>query len=323
MKNNKIATLTLTGALALSLTACGDNAAAPSPEATPTAIPEAAVTVAPSPARETKALSFPANFSLSVPDAYQDLLTVESLEPDSENDGLFLKVFEKASVEAGEKQHPGEDWGDGWLFSLGVVDEDTLRELSCFDMSGVQPVADMGDGHYIVYYHPTDVRLTREGEITDADMAQWSAVSEWAATVPASVPEQTGYAPYTRTNTDLDMYWNRMLYMPGEIRYTLSSLDYGIDLEPREDVDSVPYLEKLLDGLTVERWEDEDGKFPEGEYTVLNFPEENRWFGFSVADGNIVKENMGDYEIVYRLTYENGTTVAGDVLREWCAALAA
>lgn len=323
MKPKNLLTMTLAGVLTLSLVACGGNTAStPAPTAAPSATPaveSAAPSATPAPTQAPEDATFHMNFTLPVPEEYQDLLKIESVEPTDENRGLFLEVYEKASVEAGAKQHPGEDWGDGWLFSLGVMDEASLRELSCDDMSGVRPLGQMEDGSYMVYYHPTDVRIAREGDITEADTAQWTALNEWAATVPDTVIRESGVAPYTRTNTSLDMYLNRMMYRP-ETRYSFSSLEYGVELMPKESVDSAAYLEKLTDGLKVE-WL-EDGEFPDGQYTVLKFLEDDVWFAFADADGNMVKQVVGDYETVYRLTYENGTTVAGDVLREWCAALA-
>ena len=96
-------------------------------------------------------------------------------------------MTEKASYEAGQKLHPGEDWGDGWLFSIVRIGEDELGKLMMWDMSGIDAFAREQSGDYLLLLRPTDVRFLPNGEDDEARMDQWEAMQDWTW---ASMPER-------------------------------------------------------------------------------------------------------------------------------------
>jgi hypothetical protein len=100
---------------------------------------------------------------------------------------LLFTVTEKASYEAGQKLHSGEDWGDGWLFSIARISEDELGKLMMWDMSGVDAFAREQSGDYLLLLRPTDVRFIPNGENDEARMQQWEAMQDWTW---ASMPER-------------------------------------------------------------------------------------------------------------------------------------
>ncbi len=262
-------------------------------------------------------------FKLPIPAEYADLVTV--VKEEDPNGIVLFSVSETASVEAGELQHPGEDWGDGWLFSLGRVSEGRLHEMQCYDMSGTTPFAKDG-GTYYVLYRPTDVRICRDGDITDEDMQQWSALCDWAyVRAPEDMTRENGLTAYSCSNTDVDIYLSNIAY--GEdVTYSLASLDFGGDIEA-PGFDGAPYAKRLLDGVVFEPLYDTEA--PDGEYIVLNVTADVMYsdsvrFDFFSADGNCIREVFPDgYEVIYRATYADGKTVARDIMAEWCAAAAA
>jgi len=259
--------------------------------------------------------------TLTIPEEYAGLVIAEA--PENDEFGYLFTVSEKASVEAGQLQHPGEDWGDGWLFSIGRVDEETLHTLLCGDMFGAHLFAADGESYYLAYY-PTDVRIVREdysilGDPDSEDWQQWSALTEWARTVPETfLEENEGLTPSARGNSDVDVYLSRIAYLEDE-HYSLAYLSHG-ELDPA-GTDPLPYVDRLLDGADFTYTEDEA---PDGEYVVLNLIDEEVRLDFFLAEGNYVREVYGDgYEILFQGTYADGETVASDIMLEWYDALAA
>ena len=255
---------------------------------------------------------------LTVPSEMRELVIVNTDEPD-----LLFSVYEKASVEAAERIRAAEggtdpgNTGEGWLFGIERVDEARLHELLCFDMSGVEVFARTADGGAYLYRHPTDVRLVRDGDdaYSDADLKAWAAATEWASGMPEKFIEENGLTAYRRSNTGLDMVLSRILYR-GDVRYELTSLAHGtFTPDPAE---SVPYLEARA-ALSYERAD--PSETPDGEYIVLNLPDENTRFDFFFGgDGSYVREVRGEYEDLYRA--EDGADVISPV-RDWYTAVAA
>ncbi len=257
---------------------------------------------------------------LSVPEEYADLLVVDT--PEDDVAGILFVVSEKASVEAGKIVHPGEDWGDGWLFSIGRANEEWVHEQLCGDMSGREIFARAENGDYYIFYTPTDVRLMREDDdylMDEETIQQWTTLNEWAATVPETfLNENKGLTPYAHTNTDLDIYLSCIAYKE-DTNYSIDYLTNGA-LDPRA-VDKTPYITRLLDGVTFEMVDEEA---PDGEYIVLNLPDDNLRFDFFFGGGgNYVREVYGNgAELLYKATYADGATVANQVMEEWYNALA-
>ena len=107
---------------------------------------------------DTKMLSVQ-GLHIPVPAVYSDQLVIQ--KPEGRDDGTFLTVSEKASIDAASDDD-GSNEGAGWLFSLAKISEETLRQLLCQDMSGMEVFAYDTDGNYYTYNHPTDVLYMRE-----------------------------------------------------------------------------------------------------------------------------------------------------------------
>ena len=292
----------------LTLSACGGTSDAPAPEETRSA-GEAVDLVT----YENDGLT------LSVPTEYDGLLEVKT--PEDSQEGTLFSVSELASLEAGQKLHPGEDWGDGWLFGIQRIDEDALHEMLCYDMSGAVPFAGDESGNYYVFCHPTDVRFVRESYDIDPeseDFRQWSALNEWAWEIQGPFASENGLMLCSFSNTSVDMVLNQLAYL-GEEPYTLGGAAYGT-LEPGR-VDKDPYLDQLLDGVSFTMADSEE--VPDGEYIILDLPQAGEELDFFLADdGNLVRELYDGEVTLYRATYEDGQTSAAQVMNEWYEALA-
>ena len=310
--------LALTGALALSLAACSGSAGStPAPAATP-APAVSAQPAAPTPVETADAgeLDLPGGLTLTVEPELAHKLVVE---PGKAGEDVLVSVSERASVEAGQKLHPGEDWGSGWLFSLRAVDEDTLHQLRCGDMSGDEVLAADGKGTYYLFSHPTDVRVEREGDLSQEDLQEWSMLNEWAAQAARDFVSDNGLTPCRMSNSDVDICLNRVCYM--DEPYVLASLEFGGEMEQADGFDPTDYLRRLTEGV-VYTWEDR-AEAPDGEYVIVKVPGMDTRFDFFAADGNLIRETYGEGNVQFwRAEFADGKTVAGDVVNQWCAALA-
>ena len=249
-------------------------------------------------------------YRLTLPEEYAELLLTQT---EGLENGMLFSVSEKASVEAGEKNHPGEDWGAGWLFSIGAMTEAELNQALCYDMSGREVFAQDGNGTYYLIYHPTDVRIEREGDITDADMEQWSTLNNWAfEQVPAAfIAENAGLTAASRGNSELETWLNRAAWLEGET-FTLTTLDYGT-VTP-DAASAAAHLPAILEGLTVE-WQ--DGEAPDGEYLVMTFPEEDVRIDFFKGNHDVVRiVTGGSFETLYHCTYASGESLY-DRMQAW------
>ena len=278
--------------------------------------------VAPRPGGEETQIYENGGVRLRIPLEYDELLVIET--PQNNPAGILFSVAEKASVEAAKAQ--GYD-NAGWLFSIGTITEDALHEALCYDMSGAEVFAKNTDGQYpadmryYMYYHPTDVGFVRESyDDIDDDMAQWTTLNEWAATVPdIFLADNPGLTPEKHGNTSLDMYLARIAYMDS-VNYTLSAPEYGS--MGGSGFDASRYAERLTNGVTFEPAN--NAETPDGEYIVLSFPEDDVRFDFFLMEGreNYVRQVWsGDNEQLYKAVYAKGTTKASAVMSEWYNAL--
>lgn len=266
--------------------------------------------------------------TLVVPEQYAELVIVESNDGEVPANGELFSVSERASYEAGLADGHDESWGDGWLFSIGIVDEAAFHEMLCRDMSGAYPFAVDSNGSYFMLYSPTDVRFYRkdldwsklEGS---PDLAQWQALCEWAGGVPDSfVAANPGLTPVSYGNTELDMALANAAYRK-DTHYNISTTEFG-PLEPKAEVDPTPYVERLMKGCAVDYLQNVPA--PDGEYVVLNVNGFGR-FDFFRMEGkeNYVRRVWGENganEQLYRLSYANGAVKASEVMQEWYDALA-
>ena len=256
---------------------------------------------------------------LEIPAEYQDLLITQTFPNDPEKP-LFT-VSEKASVEAGKANGYDEEAGPGWLFSIERVSEEKAKEMMCGDTSGADLFATDKDGNYYVFAHPTDVRLEREGDMTNEDLKQWTMLNDWAASVKDTfVKDNPELTAAKITNTEVDIALARIAYQD-DVFYTLSTTEYG----PKDGqaVDPSEYLELLRTNVTFEHTDEEA---PDGEYVVLNFPKEETRFDFFKAEGKenyvrMVRYGDYEYETLYKGEYENDAVKASKVMQEWYDAL--
>ena len=85
----------------------------------------------------------------------------------------------------------------------------------------------------------------------------------------------------------------------------------------------------MTNGATYEGIELAENEVPDGEYVVLNFPDENIRYDFFFAEGqeNIIRQVNGEeggeqYEYFYKVTFEDGTSKASEIMNEWYHAIA-
>ena len=255
--------------------------------------------------------------TLSIPAAYADRLNTE-LPADAPADALFT-VAEQASIDAAAaKGYDGA--GAGWLFAIGRISEDEARQLLCGDMTGREIFAKDGENNYFLFLRPTDVRFERETtEQMIADSDVWAELNEWAVAAKDRFIEDNGLTAVHYGNSLLEIGLNRAAYATG-VNYTLSTTAYG-PLEPVESVDAAACVAAALDGLCVEYAEPE--KSPDGEYIVLNFPDDGERFDFFRADGNLVRRVTENGETWFRTAYPDGETRILDAMEDWYDALAA
>lgn len=310
MMNKAMFGLALAAAMVLSLAACGTKEA-------PAALPE----------QGKEHVYESGGMKLAVPSKYDTLVNV-TMAGEVGKDGILFTVAEKASVEAAKKQGAAED-GAGELFEIGRVSESELNARRCYDMSGQEVFARDGDGNYYIYYHPTDVRFTREsyegvGDESNEDWKQWSKLNEWAnnSVRVAFVAANSGLSAVSYGNTDLDMFLARAAYASGE--------SYMIEMPERDSlvpngVDAAPFVERLTRDASFETANSSDT--PKGEYATLRFPNEDYRFDFFLtSDGESYIRQIWNNEqntMLYKAQYYDGTTRAFDVVKEWYDALAA
>ena len=325
-------------ALVLSMAACGNSAAsdagksaeAPAAEAQaeqeteaaePAEAAEAEVKEAEEPGVETTYEN--GGFKMTVPAEVANKVIVET--PVDSDDGILFEVSEKASVEAAKAK--GSDYdGIGWLYAIGVRDEESFRKMLCSDMSGEEPIGYDADGNYYVFFHPTDVRYERETpEQMQADQDQWTQVVEWGNTMKDKfLEENAGITKFNWSGTVLEAYLARTAY-DKEAVYTLSTLEFAADgvLEPNENVDAEKYFKLMTEDATYEVIDDQD---IDGEYVVLNFPEDEVRFDFFYGEDNdrknLIRQVWGDYEQIYKVTFADETKSANDIMDAWARELA-
>ena len=256
---------------------------------------------------------------LAVPGVYDNLVLTKVLE--SDEGGRLFTVSEAASIAGAWFQHD-RDEGAGWLFAIGRVGESRLHEMLCGDMSGAAVFAKDTKGNYYVFYHPTDVRYVRQdADAMRRDAEQWTELNGWARReVQPTFVRDNGLSVETYDNSSVSMALARAAYKSGTV-YTVSTTQYGPLAS--EEVDAVPYVERLIRGATYKTVD--LSEMPDGEYVVLNFPEEKIRYDFFKMRGkeNYIREVHGDgSEILYEAAFADASTKAGAVMQRWYNELA-
>ena len=312
-KTKLFLSLALAALLLISCAACAQNTTPP--VSSGSNLTPAETTPAETPAGNGDADFSSGGYTLTVPQEIKDLVAVDTQNLEG---GMLFSVSEIASVEAAEKNGYGADSGLGWLCGVAKVTTDELHELLCGDMSGRDVFAQDEDGNFFLLCRPTDVRIEREGQITDADMQQWSKLNAWVTDVLPTdfINSNGGLYRAWRGNSELEIYLNRIAWT--DVNYYLTSLDKG-QVDPTK-LDKAPYVEDLLKDPNVE-WL--DGEAPDGEYLVLTFPEEDVRIDFFSADYDVVRiVTSGEYENLFRVTYSEGLSI-GERMRAWYGDLVA
>ena len=84
----------------------------------------------------------------------------------------------------------------------------------------------------------------------------------------------------------------------------------------------------MTSGAKYESIELTDAEKPDGEYVVLNFPDDENRYDFFLAEGseNIIRlvtgpEDGEQYEYYYKVTFADGTSKASEIMHEWYNAI--
>lgn len=264
------------------------------------------------------------NYKITVPAELADKITVET--PADNDDGVIFDCYETKSVEAA-KGTDHENLSPGWLFAIALRDEASTRQILSSDYPGQAPIAKAEDGTYFIYNHPTDVRYERATpEEMEKDQDEWTAACEWADSVRKSFAADNGLTKIYYNDTQIEADLARAAF-DENAKYTISTTEFG-PLEPK-DVDPVAFYERLTNGATYESIDLAENEVPDGEYVVLAFPEGNIRYDFFLAEGqeNIIRQVVGaegeeQYNYFYKVTFEDGTSKASEIMNEWYHALA-
>ena len=258
---------------------------------------------------------------LLVPAIYDDLLYTKIFKEDAE--GRLFSVTEAKSVVDAWLQNERES-GPGWLFSIGMVGEERLHQLLCGEMSGAEVFAKDSRNRYFIFYHPTDVRFVRKDTDTmRRDQQLWTDLNEWASldVKYEFIQNNKGLVKERFDNSSVSMYLARAAYsVEPKVNYTVSTNQFGPLYS--ESVKAAPFVERLIRNATYEMVD--NNLTPDGQYVVLNFPDEKIRFDFFKLGDNYVREVHDDgYELLYKITFEDGVTKASSVMQQWYDQLAA
>ena len=270
---------------------------------------------------------------IPVPEEYMDLLVITT--PEKDENGMLFRFNEKLSVETQKAIAKAEGKGEydgyeeaGWLFDIRKLTPDQVKELLCGYKTGRELFARDSEGNGYVFCHPTDVRVVREDYSVLQDPEDpWGILNGWKAAIPDRIvsmnPDLTAES---HSDTDFDIYLAQIAYA-GKTDYTLTKLDYAMNppMEPRDDFDPTPYLDRLINGVTFEYSRDQES--PSGEYVVLNFPNDKVRFDFCFGEKNLVRQvrdpgEEDERETIYEATFTDGESTVNDIMNEWCDALA-
>ncbi len=154
-------------------------------------------------------------------------------------------------------------------------------------------------------------------------MARWSELNEWAYSVKNTfVSETDDLTAVTYDNSSPAILLSRAAYLDG-IGYSFSTLEY-VEHGPLEpaDVDAAPYVERLIRNAKYEYVDTENT--PDGEYIVMDFPDEDMRLDFFRTDVNLVRMSDGEGENpqLFKAALAEGEAPATDIAQEWVDALA-
>ncbi len=199
MKRTVTALLALCMLLCMLLAGCAKKTDAPvAPATPPEPVPPPSAPAPQAPKDDGAKIYAVDGLEVPVPAEYADLIVADTeLEAWDKHWEPLISFAEKESVEQGKRAHPDEDWGDGALCTLVRLDRIGFEKWISEDGTGTDLFArDDADNYYLVA-HPTDVRLFREsGEYDDETIKAWTALNEWAGTLPEAVIARNGLTAY-------------------------------------------------------------------------------------------------------------------------------
>ena len=263
-------------------------------------------------------------YKLSVPGELADKITVEA--PDLNDDGVIFSAYETKSVEAAEAKGQG-NLGYGWLFTITERNEEEAHKVMVDAYGGQQPIAVTADGVYLIFNNPTDVRYERATvEDMDKDQGEWTAACEWANSIMKNFAKENGLTVIGFNNTLAESALAKAAF-DKEANYTISTTEHG-PLAPN-GVDPLPFYEKMTKGALYENVDVAENEVPDGEYVVLAFPDEQVRYDFFFAEGseNLIRTVQGpegeeQYTFFTKVTFEDGTSKASEIMHEWYDAIA-
>ena len=263
-------------------------------------------------------------YKLSVPGELADKITVEA--PDLNDDGVIFSAYETKSVEAA-KAKGNDNLGYGWLFTITERNEEEARKMMIDAIGDQQPIAVTADGVYLIFNHPTDVRYERATvEDMDKDQGEWTAACEWANSIMKNFAKENGLTVIGFNNTLAESALAKAAF-DKEANYTISTTEHG-PLAPN-GVDPLPFYEKMTKGALYENVDVAENEVPDGEYVVLAFPDEQVRYDFFFAEGseNLIRtihtpEGGEEYTSFTKVTFEDGTSKASEIMNEWYKAIA-
>ncbi len=242
---------------------------------------------------------------LEIKPKINELVAVEVPENDAQ--GLLFSVTEKASREAADYD------GAGWLFSIAKISEAELHERLCRDMTGQEVFAKDAEGNYYIYYHPTDVRYfraTTEEMMRDQD--QWTMLCRWAEDMRYSLLDSNGLEYVSYDDSEVSMLVARAAWGEG-VNATLSTTEYGP--VPIAGVDGEKYADFVLQGYF--EYAGPDVETPDGEYIVLNFPEDNVRVDFFRGEPSVARIVSSDTETLYQAVWTDDNISYADAMLGW------
>ena len=134
---------------------------------------------------------------------------------------------------------------------------------------------------------------------------------EWAASVRDSFAEKNGLEWAGFGNSAIDMLVARAAWSD-DANATLSTTEFGPAAV--KGTDGTPYAEFVLQGGF---FENEDDKAPDGEYVVLNFPDEDMRADFFFAPGAYARIVSGNTETLYQAMMVDDNVSYAEAMQAW------
>ena len=213
-----------------------------------------------------------------------------------------------------------------WVITITERNEEEAHKVMVDAYGGQQPIAVTADGIYLIFNNPTDVRYERATpEDMQKDQDEWTAACEWVASVAKNFAKENGLTVIGFNNTLAESALAKAAF-DKDANYTISTTEHG-PLAPN-GVDPLPFYEKMTKGALYESVDVAENEVPDGEYVVLEFPDEHVRYDFFFAEGseNLIRtvqtpEDSEEYTFFTKVTFEDGTSKASEIMHEWYNAI--